>query len=173
MKLPTKKMWRQGYVKLMNHSASPEVVSRGVAVGLFCAFIIPFGQMALAFLLATIFRAAKFPSLLFTWLSNPFTIAIIYPLQCFVGSFLLRQHHTYHEIVALLKDVIHNPSLETFAGLGTDLILPFFTGGLALGLVTGGVGYVLALFFIHRFRRKKRLKKEERRKWHLKKQKEK
>jgi uncharacterized protein (DUF2062 family) len=88
-----------------------------------------------------------------------------------VGSFLLRQHHTYHEIAGLLKDVIRDPSLETFAGLGTDLILPFFTGGLALGLLAGGVGYVLALFFIHRFRKQKRLKKEERRKWHLKKQK--
>jgi len=164
MNFPDKKAWRQGYLKLMNHAANPSVVSLGIAIGLFCAFVIPFGQMALALLLATLFRAAKVPSLLFTWVSNPFTIAIIYPFQCFLGSLLLQKRLSYNVIVELLKDVIHHPSVQSFKGLGTDLILPFFMGGLALGLFVGGVGYFISLFLIRRFRERKRVKREKRQK---------
>jgi len=162
MNFPDKKAWRQGYLKLMNHSASPPMVSLGIAIGLFCAFVIPFGQMALALLLATLLRAAKVPSLLFTWVSNPFTIAIIYPFQCFIGSLLLQKNLSYNVIVELLKDVIRHPSVQSFKGLGTDLIFPFFVGGLALAFLVGGVGYFISLFLIRRFRERKRVKRKKR-----------
>jgi len=153
IKFLDKKARVQGYVRLMNHPGTPQYVARGVAIGLFCAFVVPLFQMALAFLLALRLKGARFSAILFTWVSNPFTIPFIYPLQCFVGSYLLGHPLSYHRVSLLLSDLIRDHSLEVFLNLEKELLCSFFLGGFVLGLLIALVGYFIFLGIILRFKR--------------------
>lgn len=53
-------------------------VSSGVALGLFCAFLLPFGQIALAAMLALTLRANLAVAAAATFVTNPITFPIIY-----------------------------------------------------------------------------------------------
>ena len=159
-----KKTWIQHYVELMSRSGSPQYVARGAAIGVFCAFVVPFSQMALALLLAVFLRAARFPALLFTWISNPFTIAFIYPLQCFVGSHLLGEPLSYHRAELLFSDLIRSPSLQSVLALGDDLLVPFFFGGLVLGLLFALLGYLIVIRLVKQFRARRHVRRLQRKK---------
>lgn len=165
MKLASKRKWFQVYLGLMNHPATPGKVARGVAIGLCCAFVVPVFQMALAFVLAVLFKGARFSALLFTWISNPFTIPLIYPLQYFVGGHLVGQPVSYEVASRSLAGMLAKPSLPAFAGLGRELLVPFFVGGLFLGLVVAVVGYFLSKAVIIRFRARKSRRIMQRREW--------
>lgn len=39
--------------------------------------------------LAFLLRAAKVPAVAFTFVSNHFSIIVLYPLQCYLGSYLI------------------------------------------------------------------------------------
>jgi uncharacterized protein (DUF2062 family) len=153
MKFLNKKARLQGYIRLMNHPGTPQYVARGVAIGLFCAFVVPLFQMALAFFLALGLKGARFSALLFTWVSNPFTIPFIYPLQCFVGNYLLGNPLSYHRVNLLLADLIRDHSVEVFLNLEKELLCSFFVGGLALGLLIAPLGYFIFLGIVVRFKR--------------------
>lgn len=64
-------------------------VPRGVALGLFSAFIIPVGQIFLAAFLALPLRANVPLAALVTFVTNPFTIAFWFPVANRIGSFLI------------------------------------------------------------------------------------
>jgi len=64
-------------------------VSRGIALGLFCAFVPIPGQMILAAALAIIFRANIPLSVLFVWVSNPLTMPALFFMAYKVGAMLL------------------------------------------------------------------------------------
>ena len=148
------------YLKLVNQSGSPDYIARGVAVGLFIAFFIPFGvQMVVAYALAAVVRAAKMPAVALTWISNNFTIPVIYPVQCYVGSYMIG-HPLHYEYVenAFLK-VIKEMSYKALFDLGVDLTLAFFAGGVLFGLLAGAPGYFVAILLVKHYRRKKQIRK--------------
>lgn len=64
-------------------------VSRGIAVGLFCAFVPIPGQMILAAALAIIFRANIPLSVIFVWVSNPLTMPALFFTAYKIGAMLL------------------------------------------------------------------------------------
>ena len=64
-------------------------VPRGVALGLFAAFIIPIGQIFLAAFLALPLRANVPLAALVTFVTNPFTIAFWFPIANRVGAFVI------------------------------------------------------------------------------------
>lgn len=65
-------------------------VPRGVALGLFAAFIIPLGQIFLAAFLALPTRANVPVAALVTFVTNPFTLPIWLPVANKVGAFILK-----------------------------------------------------------------------------------
>lgn len=65
-------------------------VPRGVALGLFAGFIIPFGQIFLAAFLALPLRANVPVAALLTFLTNPFTLPFWLLMANKVGAFVLR-----------------------------------------------------------------------------------
>jgi uncharacterized protein len=148
-----KKSFMQAYLRLMRHSGTPESVGRGVAIGLFVAFIIPFSlQMLIAFPLALLFRAARFPALLFCWVSNPLTIPFLYPLQCYVGSFLLGNALSYSYTKNLLSGFIQEPSIKGLLRLGIELAFAFLVGGLLFGAIAAVIGYFTSIKLINNYR---------------------
>jgi uncharacterized protein (DUF2062 family) len=140
------------YLRLMRHRGTPAYVGRGVASGLFSAFITPIGQMPLALLLAWPLRGAKGSALLSTWITNPFNMPVIYSIQCYLGSFVIGDPLSYTLIKHLVSDAITNPCFKTSGALGGELILSFFTGGLIFGTVSAVLGYFITATMVRRYR---------------------
>lgn len=159
MKKINKKSITYLYFKLVRQSGSPESIARGVAIGLFVAFAIPFFfQMIIAFPLAIIFRAAKIPALACTWVTNYFTVPFVYPLQCYVGSLIMGHPFTYAYLKNIFTDFAKAPSFKALGTLGVEITIPFFVGGIVFGGICAFVGYFSSFGFVTRHRQKKDIK---------------
>jgi uncharacterized protein (DUF2062 family) len=150
-----KKRWLRNYVRLMRRSGSPEYVARGVAVGLFCAFVTPLFQMPLALILALWVRGSRFAALLFTWVSNPLTIPLIYPFQCVVGGWLLGKPSEFHSASSALSGLVEEHSIPAFLRLEEGMLWRFFIGGIVLGLCSALVGYPVFKGAAQRFQQRR------------------
>jgi uncharacterized protein (DUF2062 family) len=161
MRFPSKYAIKQSYVRLLNHKGSPESIARGAAIGLLVGMVIPFSfQMVIALPIALLLKAAKFPALLFTWISNPLSIPVIYPIQCYVGSYLIGRPLSYQSIKSSLALLIEAPTISHFFGFSGDLIYSFFAGGILFGTIIALTGYFLTVQSIRKYRAKKIEKKE-------------
>jgi uncharacterized protein (DUF2062 family) len=61
-----------------------------VALGLATGLIVPIGfQTLIVVVFPFLLRANKVLSWTFTRITNPATVLLIYPIQCYVGSFIL------------------------------------------------------------------------------------
>jgi uncharacterized protein (DUF2062 family) len=160
MKRLSRKSITYYYLKLVNHAGSPDYIGRGVAVGLFIAFFIPFGvQMVVAYALAAVVRAARIPAVALTWIANNFTVPVIYPVQCYIGSYIICHPLHYEYVKNTFLKVIREMSYKALFDLGVDLTIAFFAGGMLFGLVSGISGYFAAIWLVKRYRRKKQIRK--------------
>ena len=172
-----KRFFRYYYLRLVRQSGSPDYIARGVAIGLFIGMIIPMGgQLVVALALAYILKAHKLPALACTWITNHFTIGIIYPVQCFVGSYFTSAPLTWEQLYKIFSDFIAavkaaeslgfvNGSKAAFhelIKLGGEVLVPFFIGGALIGTVLATLGYFLAYGLIahHRMKVDMRIKKK-------------
>ena len=101
-------------------------VSMAFAVGLFGAWIPTPGQMAIAAISAFYFRANLPISIGLVWITNPVTMP---PLFYFAY------------LVALTVLNVPSASVSLDAILSGDILLPFLTGCLILGIVCSAAGY--------------------------------
>lgn len=142
MAIITRRKLRILYLNLVKQSGTPESISRGVAIGFFTGFFIPFGgQMIIATTLAFIFKARKIPALACTWITNPWTVPFIYPFQCYLGAKLMGGDLTFKTINKLIGTFLKEHTFESFSNLGSEITVPFFVGGAFLGLITAFGGY--------------------------------
>lgn len=115
-------------------------VPRGVALGLFAAFIIPVGQIFLAAFLALPARANVPLAAAVTFVTNPFTIAFWAVVANRVGNFILRIDSTAAEMVMEQADgVWWNYIVDAFQLAGVTVV-----GFFVLAVVTSAIGYVAA-----------------------------
>jgi hypothetical protein len=140
------------FLRLMRHPGTPESVGRGVAAGFFTAMLLPGGHMVAAFLLAMLLRGARGTAVLATWITNPFTIPFLWPLQCYLGSFLIGRPLSHKLIEHLLWNAVHTPSMQTLGELSGELIASFFAGGAVLGIILAVIGYFVAVMMVRRHR---------------------
>lgn len=150
------------YLRLMRHRGTPECVGRGVAAGLFSAFITPIGQMPLALLLALPLRGAKGAAILSTWVTNPLNMPVVYSVQCYLGSFIIGDPLSYGLIKRLVVEALTHPSIETAGLLGGELVASFLAGGMLFGLLSAIPGYFLTTEMVRRYRARKIKRKEAR-----------
>ncbi|OGV38503.1 MAG: hypothetical protein A2020_13155 [Lentisphaerae bacterium GWF2_45_14] len=144
------------YVKLIKQNGTPDSIARGVAVGLLVAFIIPIGpQMIVALGIAYLLKAKKIPAMAATWVTNYLTVPFLYPLQCYIGSLAMGSPLSLRHLNKILGDFFKNPSLDTFADLGDDIMIPFFIGGAIFGILSAFIGYFFSYGLILRHRQKK------------------
>lgn len=140
------------FLRLMRHPGTPESIGRGVAAGFFTAFLLPGGHMVAAFLLAILIRGARGTAVLATWITNPFTIPLIWPAQCYLGSFLIGRPLSHKLIEHLLWNAVHTPSMQTLGELSSELIESFFAGGALLGILIAIIGYFAAVAMVRHHR---------------------
>jgi len=152
------------YWKVIRNSGSPEYIARGAAVGMFVGFFIPMGfQIVAAIPLAFLFKGAKIPAVVLTFISNYVTSLVIYPVQCYVGSYLIFNPLHWADLVEKMKNLLEQQTLDSLTALGTQVVLSFFAGGLLFGILFSVPCYWVTLHLVVRYRRRraeKRAKKE-------------
>lgn len=154
--------------KVLRQSGDPAYIARGVALGLIVGWVIPMGfQIILVLPLAFVLKAAKVPAVVFTFVSNHFTVIFLYPLQCWLGGLVLRNGLTFGEltrttgkIVAALEEASMHEAWQEFSKLGGQVISSFFVGGLLLGIPSALVGYYLTLQLVRRYRKFREARRE-------------
>ena len=163
MRLPDRKTLRQAYWRVMRQPGSPARTGRGVASGLFVAFIVPFGlHMVLALGLAVLVRGARFAAACATWVTNPLTVPIIYPVQCYVGGYLVGRPLSYALVSRTVGEVLRQPSWHAVSAVGHVLALPFVAGGLLFGSVAALAGYWISVALQTRFRERRQARRARR-----------
>ncbi|MEE4538633.1 MAG: DUF2062 domain-containing protein [Erythrobacter sp.] len=137
-------------------------VPRGVALGLFAAFIIPLGQVFLAAFLALPARANVPLAAAVTFVTNPFTIAFWALIANRVGQFMLKLDAAAEEYGAPRID----PStwqtiIDVFETAGVTVV-----GFGVLAVLSSSVGYLVASavwrIIVARKRKKRLLRMEAR-----------
>lgn len=108
-------------------------VARAFAIGLFLALLPIPGQMPLAALAALFFTANLPISLALVWLSNPFTMPVI-----FYGTYWIGAQLTSRSVIAF--ETIQQKGWG--ATLLVDLYWPTFLGGFICGLILALIGYL-------------------------------
>lgn len=162
---------RKLYFKIMRQEGTPESIGRGVALGLFTGFILPVGfQTIPALALAVLFKANKALTWLFTCVSNPATVLVLYPIQCYTGSLLILRPLKFAELSHRFAEIVQadtfRASYHAFLDLGSEIIITFFVGGLFYGVLLGAIGYFVSVRLVRLYRdrmEKRRLEREARR----------
>lgn len=117
-------------------------VPRGVALGLFAAFIVPVGQIFLAAFLALPARANVPLSALVTFITNPFTLAFWLVVANRLGEFMLKVDP---ETVLVAQDRFASGSWQKFGWfLETAGVTAF--GFIVMSILSAGIGYLIASF---------------------------
>ncbi|MEA4861863.1 MAG: DUF2062 domain-containing protein [Victivallaceae bacterium] len=146
--------------KILRENATPEYIARGWALGMFCGCLIPFGlQLMISLPLAFLLRCSKIGATVGTLLTNHFTIFIIYPIQCFVGNWIIRGNLTYGKIVGEMHSMIriseHDGMVAGFRKLlelGWEFAVPFFVGGALLTAVMTPITYIFVINLVRKYR---------------------
>ncbi|MBO5990551.1 MAG: DUF2062 domain-containing protein [Lentisphaeria bacterium] len=155
----SRKWWLKIYTKMVGENASVEYIARGWAIGMFYGCFIPFGfQLALSVPTSFWLKGSKVGAVLGTLITNPFTIFIIYPVQCYVGNKLIGGSLSYAEVSKAMADVVQKQDYSTLFGLSLDLILSFFTGGALLTVVMTPLTYFAVKYLVEARRKRKAAK---------------
>ena len=135
-------------------------VPRGVALGLFSAFIVPLGQIFLAAFLALPARANVPLAVLVTFVTNPFTLPFWLVVANRLGTFMLRVDQ---EMGGMANEELASGrwawAIDAFEVAGVTTF-----GFIVLSVVSAATGYIVASFvwrFMVARKRAKRLRRME------------
>ena len=143
--------------RVLHIDDSPQRIAMGVALGLFTAYLPPFGfHIILVLILASILRANKFVALTFIWASNPFTfIPIYYPNyllgRAVFGWFLTAQRLGAEEVAGLFENfsfgrIVTGICTAQFWGQFSSLVVQIGLEMLIGGVIIGGLIAVASYF---------------------------
>ena len=150
-----RRAWMRLYSKIVREKASPEYIARGWAIGMFYGCFAPMGtQLLLSIPTAFLLRGSKIGATLGTFLTNYFSVLIIYPVQCYVGSLLMGGGLDYASIQEAMAGV-REEGWRSLLQLGPSLIAAFFIGGALLTVIMTPTTYIVVkqLVLRHRARR--------------------
>ena len=161
----SRRLFRFYYHKAIREPGTPEYIARGWAIGMFVGFAVPFGlQLVVSIPLSFLLKGSKLGATVGTLTTNHFTIFVIYPFQCWLGSWLIGNPLSLSEISSELELVLKEQDYQTLFGLGRDLVVSFFIGGFLLAAVSTPLCYYLVKNMVIQYRRgkeRRRLKKLE------------
>ena len=143
--------WRLLKRKMAGDPMPPESVAGGWALGMFIGCAIPFGfQLIISVPLAVLLRVSKVGATVGTFITNPVTIFVIYPVQTWAANALL-----FDGSLSFGKLMEMEWTFEAVRRLGAEAMISFFAGGIALALVLSPVTYFAVRRFVvaHRARR--------------------
>ena len=139
----------------MHEKASPEYIARGWAVGMFFGCLLPFGvQLFFSVPTAFLLRGSKIGAVVGTFITNHFTIFLIYPLQCYFGSMLIGNPLSYSDITNSLSNMLDKQDWDSLLALGWNLVAAFFAGGLVFAAVMTPITYFGIKKLVEKYRNK-------------------
>ncbi|MBO7685013.1 MAG: DUF2062 domain-containing protein [Kiritimatiellae bacterium] len=165
--------WLRLRARMTREKRPPSFVARGWAIGMFYGCTIPFGfQLILSIPTAIVLRGSKIGAALGTFITNHFTIFVIYPAQCWAGNKILGLFG--YEVVSvdtIVSELGRVGSMSPLSGefwsalgqLGGGVMASFFIGGGLLALVCTPLTYWGVLRSVQRRRARAERRKMERR----------
>lgn len=136
----------QMLIRMRQLEGNPHYIAVGTAVGIFVSTlpIIPL-QTIMAIALAIVARGSKPAAALGTWLSNPFTIPVVYYANYKAGCILLGYENTL--------DSIAFDSFSQLMELGLEVTWAMLVGGAVIGAVLAVPSYFVTLRIFKSIRR--------------------
>ena len=155
--------------RLLHVNDSVHRIALGVGLGLFVAWTPFFGiHLLIIFPLAILLGANKFVAFTFVWVNNAFTVIFVYYPSYLLGRGVLgmvrnEQRIAPEQFIQSFKEFGSFGNLLTgfyqtefwhkvgllFAKIGTELLV----GGLIIGSIVGGLGYLATYYLINSYRR--------------------
>lgn len=151
------------YLRFTRLRGDPHELALGMAIGIFTGAlpILPF-QIALAVVLAFVFKASKIAAALGTWVSNPLNWYFLYLYSYKIGAAVLDLPHTNAIFSSIMTSVQNQEGAmavaEKIVGAGGLMMAAFLIGGLVMGLVVAPPSYFIFLKVfraLERWRRKR------------------
>ena len=165
--------WMRLRARMLREKQPPEFIARGWAIGMFYGCTIPFGfQLILSIPTAVILKGSKVGATVGTFITNHFTIFVIYPAQCWVGNMVLELFGcnviSVAKIVSELKRVgglsmLSGEFWSALGQLGSGVMASFFIGGILLALVCTPLTYWGVLRSVQRRRARDERRRQDRR----------
>ncbi|MCR5413450.1 MAG: DUF2062 domain-containing protein [Kiritimatiellae bacterium] len=143
--------WLRFRARMVRERQPPEFIARGWAIGMFYGCTIPFGfQLILSIPTAIALKGSKIGATVGTFITNHFTIFVIYPVQCWMGNLVLEAFGC--DIVSvshIVKELKRVGSLSPASGefwsalgsLGGGVMASFFIGGAIFAAVMTPLTY--------------------------------
>lgn len=145
------------YLKIINSNGTPHGIALAVAIGIFIGCFLPIGTQTIPVLLiAILFRVDKLLAFLASWICNPYTVPVLYPVFCYTGSKIMGLGLTFSQIEKNVLGLCHSFSWHNLGALGIELGVSFFIGGFLYGLIFGLAGYFFTKYSITRYRKSKK-----------------
>ncbi len=158
---------------MLRERQPPSFIARGWAIGMFYGCTIPFGfQLILSIPTAIILRGSKVGATVGTFITNHFTIFVIYPAQCWAGNKVLELFGydvvSVSTIVAELRrvgsmSILSGEFWSSLGHLGGGVTASFFIGGALLALICTPLTYWGVLRSVQSRRALAERRKQERR----------
>ena len=164
--------WRRA-IEYLSHRIkrlpdSPHRIALGLSFGVFASFSPLFGfHFLFGALLAYVFNANVFASLLGTFFANPITFPFIAAISVRTGSFILAQFSITKNDRNSADTWILDSELK---GLGVfekflvevyfDKFIPYAVGGIICGIITSIFIYILSKLLIDSYQKRKRKRKK-------------
>ncbi|TET37332.1 MAG: DUF2062 domain-containing protein [Planctomycetota bacterium] len=147
---------------------TPARIARGVGLGMFVALTPTMGfQMIIAAVVNTFLHANRIAGILMVWITNPITMFFIYPINYFLGAWVLNifadwGYVRWTDITGLFAI---DPTIGTVATfleffsrcfeLGAPVFIAMLLGGFIIGAVLGIILYRITYRGIVRSRKRK------------------
>ncbi|MCF8049945.1 MAG: DUF2062 domain-containing protein [Desulfobacterales bacterium] len=139
--------WKKAYERFLRIRGTPQEIALGFALGLFVGMSPFLGfHMAIAVFLAALFEWNKIAAAVGVWISNPFTIPLIYPLTYLLGARVLGMNEVFFFPQSMDMDWI----LEMIRS-APETISILTLGGIIIGVPLGVVGYFFAYVAVNKY----------------------
>ena len=160
---------RYFYVKFISMSDDPHELALGMALGIFTGMmpIMPF-HMAVAVILAMVFKASKVTAALGTWINNPLDMFFLYTLNYQLGALILGHTEKSGVFSSVMESIRHGEEIAVIigniAGAASIIITSLLVGGFAMGIVFSLPSYYIFLM-LFRFIKIWRIQRGDREHW--------
>jgi len=155
------RLWRAinyFYYRIVRIRATPEVIARGVALGVFIGMTPTMGfQMAIGTFIATLLKENIIATAAAVWVTNPFTFIPIYSFNYQVGKIILQKH----EAVPITAKTF--TSMKALFSMGWDFFYTLWFGSLIVGIVGSVLAYYISVPLIRKYQERRRAHRKRKR----------
>ncbi len=156
IKITERKFYKYLYLRLIRQRGTASSLALSVAIGIFFGFVVPLFQMFLAIIAAWALRTNKIVAAACTWVSNPLTYAIIFPVNVYIGGFFIKSDFDVEKLKQFSLSTLFTDFQKVLYFFISDGMLMFMIGGAILGGVIALLSYCVVYFIIKKHREEKK-----------------